>query len=49
MGRVCSDHYCVRIPAKLYDSDNVDWVPSLKLGYNTTSAHPEYTMGRYEG
>ena len=36
------------IPAKLYDSDNLDWVPSLKLGYNTTSAHPECTMGRYE-
>ena len=46
--RVCSDHIVFGIPAKLYDSDNPGWVPSLKLGYNTTSAHHKCTMGRYE-
>ena len=28
---VCSDHFVER-PAKLYDADNPDWAPSLKLG-----------------
>ncbi len=35
--RVCSDHFVHGSPAKLYDSTNPDWVPSLKLGYDTSS------------
>ena len=27
--RVCSDHFMCEEPAKLYDCDNPDWVPSL--------------------
>ena len=32
--RVCSDHFVSGEPVKLYEKDNVDWAPSLKLGYS---------------
>ena len=46
--RVCSDHFVSGMPAKLYDSNNPDWAPSLKLGYNKTGTQAECSMGRYE-
>ena len=46
--RVCSDHFVSRMPAKLYDSNNPDWAPSLKLGYNKTGTLAECSLGRYE-
>ena len=32
--QVCSDHFVERL-AKLYDANNPDWAPSLKLGYES--------------
>ncbi len=34
--RVCSDHFISGSPAKLYDVNNPDWAPSLKLGYKSS-------------
>ena len=31
--RVCSDHFTSGKPAKLYDTTNPDWVPTLNLGH----------------
>lgn len=31
--RVCSDHFHSGKPSMLYDDTNMDWVPSLRLGY----------------
>ena len=45
---VCSDHFVSGMPAKLYDSNNPDWVPSLKLGCNKTVTQAECCLGRYE-
>ena len=37
------------MPVKLYDSNNPDWAPSLKLGYNKTGTQAECSsFGRYE-
>ena len=46
--RVCSDHFVSGMPVKLYDSNNPDWAPSLKLGYNKTGTQAECSLGRYE-
>ena len=46
--RVCSGHFVSGMPAKLYDSNNPDWAPSLKLGYNKTGTQAECSLGRYE-
>ena len=35
--RVCSDHFLRGSPSQLYDENNPDWAPSLKLGYETSS------------
>ena len=45
---VCFDHFVCVMPAKLYDSSNPDWAPSLKLGYNKTGTQAECSLGRYE-
>ena len=44
---VCSDHFVCRVPAKLYDVDNPDWAPSLKL-FNKNSESANGNMQRYE-
>ena len=33
--RVCSNHFVSGAPSKLYDNNNPDWAPSLKLGYES--------------
>ena len=43
----CSDHFVSVMPAKLYDSNNPDWDPSLKLGYKT-GTQAECSLGRYK-
>ena len=35
--RVCSDHFVSGVPAKLYDVNNTDWAPSVKLRYGCAS------------
>ena len=35
--RVCSDHFVCGFPSKLYDVNNPDWTPSVKLGYESNS------------
>ena len=44
--RVCSDHFVERT-AKLYDVDNPDWDPLLKLGYESCYS-ASHSMNRYE-
>ena len=47
--RVCSDHFVSGCPAKLYDVNNPDWAPSLKLVYECLGeAHVESRSERYE-
>ena len=43
---MCSDHFFGR-PAKLYDVDKPDWVPSLNLGYNCCHS-ANISMERYK-
>ncbi len=43
---VCSDHF-FGSPARLYDVDNPDWAPSLKLGYQSGHSSCQ-TMERNE-
>ena len=33
--RVCSDHFISSKPAALFDQNNPDWVPTLKMGYSS--------------
>ena len=40
--RVCSDHFLDVSPSQLYDENNPDWAPSLKLGYETSSLGKRY-------
>ncbi|KAK3590061.1 hypothetical protein CHS0354_041093 [Potamilus streckersoni] len=46
--RVCSDHFVSGRPATLYDTSDVDWAPSLKLGYDSDSTQEKTskTKGR---
>ncbi len=47
--RVCSDHFISGVPSKLYNIDNPDWAPSVKLGYKGTNKRTsESTSERYE-
>ena len=34
---VCSDHFIGGSPSSLWDTTNPDWVPSVSLGYTSTS------------
>jgi hypothetical protein len=36
-GFVCGRHFVNGRPSKHLDSENVDWVPSLHLGYDTSA------------
>ncbi|KAL3864428.1 hypothetical protein ACJMK2_006112 [Sinanodonta woodiana] len=49
--RVCSDHFVSGRPATLYDTSDVDWAPSLKLGYDSDSTQEKIskTKGRKDG
>ena len=40
--RVCSDHFLDVSPSQLYNENNPDWAPSLKLGYETSSLGKRY-------
>ena len=42
--RVCSDHFVSGKPAKLYESLDPDWVPTMNLGYPKKS----YNSSRYK-
>ncbi|XP_065204103.1 uncharacterized protein LOC135834193 [Planococcus citri] len=33
--RICSDHFRSGQPSNLHNTDDVDWVPSLRMGYQT--------------
>ena len=35
--RICSDRFVCGFPSKLYDVNNPDWTPSIKLGYESNS------------
>ena len=35
--RVCSDHFVSGSPSALFDQNNLDWAPSLNLGYESVS------------
>ncbi len=35
--RICSDHFMNGEPSALYDNTSPDWIPSLQLGYQSTS------------
>ena len=43
--RVCSDHFLDVSPSHLYDENNPDWSPSLKLGCETSSLGKRSTEG----
>ena len=45
--RVCSDHFISGAPAKLYDVNNPDWAPSLKLGYKSSQSTSGDSTQRY--
>ena len=36
--RVCSDHFVKAKPSSLYDTDDPDWAPTLKLGCGSKGA-----------
>ena len=44
MSRVCSEHFISGSPSQLYDQNNPDWAPCLKLGYEqeTTTCIKRY-------
>ena len=41
--RICSPHFVSGKPAQSWDKFNIDWVPTLNLGY--TKNAPEYQLG----
>ncbi|XP_050058767.1 uncharacterized protein LOC126550741 [Aphis gossypii] len=36
--RICSIHFKGGKPAKCYDEKNPDWIPTIKMGYNTNTS-----------
>jgi len=36
--RICSIHFKGGKPAKYYDEKNLDWIPTIKMGYNTNTS-----------
>ncbi len=44
--QVCSDHFISGAPAKLYDSDNPVWAPSVRLGHSSSSR--QCSLDRYQ-
>ncbi|XP_061883466.1 uncharacterized protein LOC133634844 isoform X1 [Entelurus aequoreus] len=44
--RVCSDHFVKGQPGNLYDDQDVDWAPTVKMGHDTVKEKPKTRDGR---
>ncbi|XP_031568418.1 uncharacterized protein LOC116303103 [Actinia tenebrosa] len=46
--RVCSDHFAKGRPSSLYDIEDVDWAPTLNLGYHEVKLKRNLYLKRLE-
>ena len=46
--RICSGHFVLGKPAKLYETNSPNWLPTLHLGHTKQSAQTSVTVERYE-